>query len=216
MMFKEALVLMGLSLALSANAGPSYYGYALDEATDIVTGGGLEWLQWDRTIGQSVNTALDEHGDDDWRIATDAEISALLNDFFETDKFDGNAATYNRASFDNAAAAPGPGAKIHELFGKTTDGFATWALYGGLALGTFRSFTEVAVWDWSNYVTTADRAVTFSWVYDADTALDNVGVALVREGNSHTSVPAPPTALLLMTALLGLFGTKRLARRSAG
>jgi len=32
----------------------TYNGHTLDENTNIVTGGGLEWLQWTETKGQSV------------------------------------------------------------------------------------------------------------------------------------------------------------------
>ena len=36
----------------------THNGYMLNTNTNIVTGGGLEWLQWDVTLGMSISDAL--------------------------------------------------------------------------------------------------------------------------------------------------------------
>lgn len=78
-------VLLGLSLLLSccfANAALiTYNDYTLDEATNIVTGGGLEWLQWDETRGQSINSALTKYASQGWGVASNVHMAGLFNAF---------------------------------------------------------------------------------------------------------------------------------------
>ncbi|NVK54109.1 MAG: PEP-CTERM sorting domain-containing protein [Alteromonadaceae bacterium] len=71
----------------------SYNGYTLNESTNIVTGGGLEWLQWDMTIGQSVEDALAIYASQGWTIATNVQMAGLFNTFV----FGANTALYNGA-----------------------------------------------------------------------------------------------------------------------
>ncbi|WP_434358754.1 hypothetical protein NF212_03190 [Parasalinivibrio latis] len=59
----------------------SYNGYQLDPATHIVSSPDKEWLQWSRTKNMTVVDAVAKYGGDGWRVATAAEIAALLNDF---------------------------------------------------------------------------------------------------------------------------------------
>ena len=81
-MLIKFLALMALSLSLSLNAATvTYNGYTLDTDTNVVTGGGLEWLQWDETLGQSIEAALSSYAVDGWRLATNIEMAALLNNF---------------------------------------------------------------------------------------------------------------------------------------
>jgi hypothetical protein len=92
-----------MAISYGSNAAlTSYKGYTLNEETNIVSGGGLEWLQWDVTDGLSVNDALrdiedgvidsfvsdrDENESLDinyglgWRIANSVEVAALFNAF---------------------------------------------------------------------------------------------------------------------------------------
>lgn len=72
-------------LALSAHATvitSTGGGYTHDTNTDIVIGGGLEWLQWDVTVGQSVETALSTHASDGWVIASNRQMGLVFHDFF--------------------------------------------------------------------------------------------------------------------------------------
>jgi hypothetical protein len=68
--------------SLQAFAGViTYAGYSLDESTNIVTGGGLEWLQWDETKHLSVDSALAEYADDGWSLATSIDMGNMLESF---------------------------------------------------------------------------------------------------------------------------------------
>ncbi|MDC8829877.1 PEP-CTERM sorting domain-containing protein [Alteromonas gilva] len=92
-MLKKLLVSV-CALAFCHNASAalvSYNGYTLNESTNIVTGGGLQWLQWDLTIGQSVDDALAIYASQGWTIATNVQMAALFNTFV----FGANTALYN-------------------------------------------------------------------------------------------------------------------------
>lgn len=69
------------SMTSSAAAIISHNGYQSDTNTNIVTGGGLEWLQWDVTAGQSIDAALTTYGAAGWRSANPDELAELLNEF---------------------------------------------------------------------------------------------------------------------------------------
>jgi hypothetical protein len=73
-----ALLLL-LGLAHNANAGLISAGYTLDAGSNIVTGGGLEWLQWDETKGHSIDSALSSYSGDGWRLASNIEVANLFN-----------------------------------------------------------------------------------------------------------------------------------------
>ncbi|CAI3966901.1 hypothetical protein [Alteromonas macleodii] len=57
-------------------------GYSLDTSTNIITGGELEWLNWDETISMSVANVYDSPLFSGWRLATSGEMYELLNTFF--------------------------------------------------------------------------------------------------------------------------------------
>lgn len=66
--------------AASQAALISYNGFERASSSDIMTGGGLEWLKWDKTAGQSINTALSNNKT--WRLASENEIDAMFSAFF--------------------------------------------------------------------------------------------------------------------------------------
>jgi hypothetical protein len=49
--------------------------------THIVSGGGLEWLQWDQTLGRSVDAVLTDPLFAGWRLANNNEMASLFNAF---------------------------------------------------------------------------------------------------------------------------------------
>lgn len=59
----------------------SYAGYAYDDSGNTVQGGGLEWLRWDETIGESINSAFATYAAAGWRLAGTTEMSTLFNAF---------------------------------------------------------------------------------------------------------------------------------------
>ncbi len=82
-MLKKLIILAGLLLtSVTAHATViSHFGYERDSASNIVTGGGLEWLKWDVTKGMSINSALSTHAAQGWRLASNIEMASLFNTF---------------------------------------------------------------------------------------------------------------------------------------
>lgn len=89
---KQAVfVLMTLMVTGNSHAALiEYNGYTLDESTNIVSGGGIEWLQWDVTLGMNINTAVADIADGivdgvdygtGWSLATNVQMSSLFNAF---------------------------------------------------------------------------------------------------------------------------------------
>jgi hypothetical protein len=76
------LAVAALALPLTTRAGPiTHNGYTLDEGTHIVSGGGLEWLQWDQTLGRSVDDVITDPLFAGWRLANNNEMASLFNAF---------------------------------------------------------------------------------------------------------------------------------------
>jgi hypothetical protein len=82
-MLRKIFVLVGLLLAsVSAPAAViEYKGYSRDSSSNIVTGGGLEWLKWDVTKGMSIQSALAAYSADGWTLASNSHMAGLFNDF---------------------------------------------------------------------------------------------------------------------------------------
>jgi hypothetical protein len=71
-----------LVTSLASQAGlMSHYGYERDSGSNIVKGGGLEWLKWDVTKGMSINTALSKYASEGWSVATNTQMANLFNAF---------------------------------------------------------------------------------------------------------------------------------------
>lgn len=81
-MIRTILVFLLLSFSLTSQSTTlSYSGYTLDTSTNIVTGGGLQWLRWDQTLSMSIDQALQLYGADGWRLAANTEVATLMNAF---------------------------------------------------------------------------------------------------------------------------------------
>lgn len=86
-MLKQLFALAGLTLSLASHAGV-IADYSLDASQNVVTNSAkdLQWLQWDVTVGQSIdwfyNDAEAQHlRDDGWEIASNVQMAELFNDF---------------------------------------------------------------------------------------------------------------------------------------
>lgn len=220
-MFKNALALVILSLSLTANAVTiSYNGYSLNTTTNMVSGGGLQWLQWSQTAGQSIDTALNGYAASGWRLATNLEMATLFNafDFGYTFLDDELRSQYQHQSNPlNSFSAEN---EFLELFGSTyyqgggNDGQGdplvyTFAFFGNDADGDGR-YNLAYVRDeylsaTNQYATGWAQLYQDSWMTDYSYA--EYGVALVRT----SPVPVPAAVWLFGSALLGLAGKKRLA-----
>ncbi len=58
-----------------------YNGYERETDSQIVKGKKLEWLKWDVTRGQSVNTALADYSSQGWQVANIVQVIELFSDF---------------------------------------------------------------------------------------------------------------------------------------
>jgi hypothetical protein len=219
---KKTLALIGLTVSLSANAATvSYYGYSLDTDTNIVTGGGLEWLQWDETIGMSLDDALAAYPN--MRGATNAEIAALLNSFEFGMVFDDIESTSQGipSPFDSNTESIQHHNFI-ELFGITCPtcpdyGSPAWA--GGAEMRTLSAAyfgDEDGDGKINNVYVRDDFLIGFTQIegyvtlygegWNTDTRDSEAGIALV------SAVPLPAAAWLFISAIAGLAGAKRLSR----
>jgi len=228
-MLKKLLPILFLFTGFQANAALiTHNGYTLDEDTDIVTGGGLEWLQWDVTKGLSVNTALAANGifggadyGNGWTLATNEQMAALFNAFTFNSTTTGTSlgftANTDNTVMDNFIELMGTTSLIQSLpYGSGVNGYReTRAAYGTVStndvnkcvyvVSDYQRFDRngVFVADFANFT----RVDVFN-CRDADAgSLFKEGVALVRQ----IDVPEPSTVAILAMGLLGL-GLRRKLR----
>ena len=213
----RTLALLIFSISSMSALSATYNGYTSNESTNSVTGGGLEWKQWDTTIGMSVNQAIAQFSGDGWRMATQTEMAALFNTFNfgaeDSVVFDDLSTTYQSADMINTRDDE---ASTHNnfltLFGVTefidygvaSDPYTlTRAFFGGG--GGCCSYATVL----DDYRTTSNfrnaRASLSSDRYSGFDSNAATGVALVRT----SVVPVPAAAWLFGSALIGLVGVKR-------
>lgn len=227
--FAIAAASMLLSSGVSAGV-LTYGGYSHDTDTDIVTGNGLEWLQWDRTVGESINSIQSLLGTVEgggWHIASNAEMAPLLNAFnfgitFDTDE-------NSHQLIHTGYAFPDTEVETDEtfvaMFGNTytAGGFSSpspnghyytraTAIYGTDQDGDDRYNMVTVMGDYTNLhgYDVAGRITDFGDVVKPSSTNATYGVALVRD---VTPVPVPAAIWLFGGGLLGFIG---MARRKAG
>jgi hypothetical protein len=208
----------------------SHSGYTLDTQTNIVTGGGLEWLQWDETAGLSVTVALSENVG--WRMASASEMNGLLIDldvtitvFDDPDTSDSaNPHSYKWLGFDDRTEHE----DFIELFGTTGyyDSDNTRA-YTQAVIGNdddddgyHRTFTASADYEdlaQPQFGNTVDYSFIGFDNIGKDFAASDRGIALVRDLYSvpELSASAAPISALLLSALLCLGLERRRKKRKA-
>lgn len=121
-MFKKILLATCLLVTSMASQAAliSHYGYERDSTSNIVKGGGLEWLMWDVTKGLSINSALDKYADAGWSLATSSQMAALFNSFnFGKSDWADNGTTGVESWVPWAAGEDSPHNRFHSLFGIT-------------------------------------------------------------------------------------------------
>jgi len=224
---KLASASLALTLATQAHGAIiSYGGYTHDTTANIVTGNDLEWLQWDRTVGESINSIqsqLNTLEGGDWRVASVADMAQLLNAFdfgmtFEPDE--------NTSQLLNTGFSVGdPGTEADELFITMFGEHTIENCYSGLSSDCFTRTGAIYGHDddqdgYYNWVAISDDEIWFgpsgltedggNVITYGDVVLSNEsawsGVALVRD---VSAVPVPAAVWLFGSGLIGLVGFAR-------
>lgn len=233
--------LLGLTLLFcSANSYAAlitYNDYTLDQSTNIVTGGGLEWLQWDVTAVMSINSALNDAADGiiggvsygtGWRLATNVEMAALFNAFifgasFTWDADENTTQSISNNDGDVENLSTDPELQFYKLFGLTSpyDPIesclsanpcqSTFAIFGEDADGDLRyNIAEVSDdYRFASGGTSRNGRVGLERDQINSTSADSqLGVALVRTVKTE-SVPEPSTISLFALSVLVLSLVRR-------
>ena len=76
-------MLLALALMATAHQSPaapiSFAGYSWDGSSNVVIGGGLQWLRWTETDGMSIDTAKATYGGDGWVLASNVQMAARFS-----------------------------------------------------------------------------------------------------------------------------------------
>jgi len=218
------LLAAGLSLSVNANAASlTHNGYTLDTDTNIVTGGGLQWLQWDVTVGMSINQALSIYESDGWKLASNEQMERIFDAFFDPAMFGNDEnVSYDQFLVDTPNSTDSSSNKFINLFGDTYKA-------GGLTYNYGDPFEAAGALFGSD--TDKDGLYNLAYIYDEythrntsriqgrsqinkDSQLDNYkavnfGIALVKQDIQVSAVPVPAAAWLFAPALLGFIGLRR-------
>jgi hypothetical protein len=230
LLFRSLIILSALLIIpFSTKAALiSYQNYTLDEDTNIIIGGGMEWLRWDLTKGMSINEAIAEFNGVNygtgWRLASNQNIASLFNTF----KFGANFVWDADENTTQVFFTPDDGIEnlnsdaelqFLRLFGSRTPEFPDdyipeniekyiWALFGSDLDGD-GLYNELTVQD-DRQLKNSDpfgnsvllRSDVRSSNYKVNNGLyTDLAVALVRV---PINVPEPSTAAIFALGLLGL------------
>jgi hypothetical protein len=212
------------SFSSASTIGITGTGYSLNTDTNIVTGGGLEWLRWDQTVGQSINSALTNYSADGWRLATNTEMATLLNTWFNRwsidPKFTASENITQQYNLDKHYTGSSPADYFFLIFGRSYfdstyispfEGIK--ALYGADLNGN-NKYNKAEIQDSWIYSSTSygPGFVKLNWDgYSPEWELNQTGVALVRD-IQISSVPVPASAFMFAPALLGFLALRRKLR----
>ncbi len=215
--FIAAIVLVFATSQIDA-ATINFAGYTYNDATNVVVGGGLEWLRWTETDGQSINQALTTYGPQGWQIASNAQMAALFNAFKFTNvpigAFDSDENThqfFGTGSDGPTTLASDPEPIFVSMFGNTdadfvgddnaVDGIERSGAIFGHDLDNDSVYNQAYVID--DYTSFTGQQVQGIVVLGSEIAQSfwsqpSSGVGLVRV------VPLPPSVWLLGSALVGI------------
>ncbi len=199
----------------SISAIISHNGFDLDTDTNVVTGNGLEWLQWDVTIGESIDQAIFARSIDGWRSATTLEMAALLNSSNFGLTFDGSTNVTQTVTSPWTLSEISIHNDFISLFGITfldvfdiNDPFTfSGALSAGPVTIAGQTIFRIAVNDDFSHPLggKVDHRVIFDSLFEELSYSNNqYGVALVRDPSETEAdpVPLPPSLALVSLGLL--------------
>lgn len=237
-MLRKFFVLAGLLLAsVSAQAAViEYKGYSRDSSSNIVTGGGLEWLKWDVTKGMSIQSALAAYSADGWTLASNSQMAGLFNDFQFGKNDWSDVESESQSSWDvSFNSATNVATSFFQIFGQMSTisdngqvcsyfinkecnypGYTyrgTAALFGNDADGDF-NYNQAFVMNGLLYVR-ADENFAYRIIAELDSdhvvsywGYEDVGVALVR-AVQPIPVSLPGSLSILALGLAGLAYRRR-------
>lgn len=213
-----------------------YNGYTLDESTNIVSDGNLEWLQWDVTRGMSIDTALAEIADGDidgvdygtgWALASNFQMATLFNvfglgaDFVwdsdeQTEQWSLDPANNNDGAIEDISTDPE--LQFTALFGETENflpeadnHFSASRAFFGNDLDGDLFYNRAEVFD--DFMSEAGIVTGNTWLRldftTADFSWDAAGIALVRQSNNSQPVSEPAALLLMACGLIGMFYSRK-------
>lgn len=236
-MFKKILLASFLIVtSMTAQAGLiKHFEYKRHIDSNIVKGGGLEWLKWDQTIGLSINDALAMYSSQGWRLASNVEMASLFNAFvFGKNNWSSDESAWQAKETEGRAEdGVSPHYKFSELFGVTypdrcepkydwcneNDRFSqSVAMFGADDNNNNRynvAFVQDDYFLHFNGIITSRQFAAFDRDYVMkSTKYGNVGVAIVRPVSSPpTAVPLPGPISLLALGLVTLVFRRRQALR---
>ena len=236
MKFSRTLLSIGLGISIFSTANASiitHSGYTHDTTTEIVTGGGLEWLQWDFTkgnISKALNGIANTYSGGGWTLASNVQMAALFNGFglgsLGTDE---NQIYSVNSGHDFGTSANDPEHLFSTFFGVSrggnsrdsiingieTDGLTVTSAFFGSDVDGDGLYNVASVQDdWIHWRGVRDGYSQFLWDSNTGAGVDSLntvnGVALVR---SVASVPEPSIITLFGLGLVGL-GFARRRRQS--
>lgn len=204
--FKLALFTLLLSASFNgASAIIESRSYSLDTSTNIITGGGLEWLNWNETIGLSEIEFYNSPLADRWRVATSNEMYNLLDTFFGPSQ--GIDENLSRGQSVSGETGPEFGEDFFVLFTGYRDNFC-----GSPKLGCLNNTQNIAITNfgedgllkslyirdyfvWGNQTRGFTNVKGSLRIGDRGSA-SNVSLALVRGiGSAPSQNPSNPTAV---------------------
>lgn len=220
----------------------SHFGYERDSTSNIITGGGLEWLMWDVTKGLSINSALQAHADGDWTLATNNHMAALFNAFqFGKTDWDDREDASQSMNLPWSPSEISNHNSLMSLFGVTwtipsctpaalscyldsDNRRISTALHGDDAdldgeykvaqVSDDATFAKLNDLGQYSYASHTADITRDHYLYNRDFQNPNIGVALVRKvTNLSTPVPLPDSISLLALGLVALGFRRRQASR---